>query len=117
MHPDLIPLHRMDELDALVAEDQPVVVFKHSGTCGISAEALDELVEHVSRSAGRVRYAIITVQTDRALSNAVAQRFGVRHETPQVLIVRGGRVVWSATHFRVTADAVSAALGADLVAQ
>jgi hypothetical protein len=34
----------------------------------------------------------------------------VRHETPQALLIQDGRVVWSASHFRVTADAVGAAL-------
>jgi thioredoxin 1 len=53
---------------------------------------------------------MVTVQTHREVSNAVAARLGVRHETPQALIVRGGRVVWSASHFRVTAKAVDAAL-------
>lgn len=119
MHPDLIALQRMDELDALMGPDnrQPIVLFKHSHTCGVSAEALDELHEHLRRKPRDARYAVITVQTHRALSTAVAQRFGVRHETPQVLLIRDGRVVWSATHFRVTAAAVSAALASDAVAQ
>ncbi len=119
MHPELVPLQQIEELDGLIhaAGGQPVVVFKHSYTCGVSAEALDELVEHLSRKRAGVRYAIVTVQTHRALSNAVAQRFGIRHETPQVLLIRDGRVVWSATHFRVTAEAVDAALSGESVVQ
>jgi len=50
------------------------------------------------------------VQTHRAVSNAIAQKLGIRHETPQALLVKGGRVVWSASHFRVTAAAVENAL-------
>ena len=55
-------------------------------------------------------YAMVTVQTHRDVSNAVARKLGVRHETPQALLIREGRVVWSASHFRVTAEAVDAAL-------
>jgi thioredoxin 1 len=44
------------------------------------------------------------------LSAAVAKRLGVRHETPQALLIRGGRVVWSASHFRVTGGALEAAI-------
>jgi bacillithiol system protein YtxJ len=53
---------------------------------------------------------MVTVQTHRDVSNAVSARLGVRHETPQALLVRDGRVVWAASHFRVTADAVQRAL-------
>jgi spore coat polysaccharide biosynthesis protein SpsF len=53
---------------------------------------------------------MVTVQTHRAVSNAVSARLGVRHETPQALLIRDGRVVWSASHFRVTASAVDDAI-------
>ena len=115
MHPDLTPLQRIDELDQLLTESaaQPLLLFKHSYSCGISAEALDELVDHLnSDRPPAVRYAMVTVQTHRDVSNAVAKRLGVRHETPQALVIRGGRVVWTASHFRVTAKAVDAALKA-----
>ena len=105
----------MDELDELLTDtgDRPVVLFKHSYSCGISAEALDELVDYLnSDGADAARYALVTVQTHRDVSNAVATRFGIRHETPQALIIRDGRVVWSASHFRVTRQAVEAAVKA-----
>ena len=121
MHPDLTPLEHLDELHRLIEESQsrPVLLFKHSYTCGTSMEALDELVTHLNdrgpeRSAPHEsrppQYAMVTVQTHRAVSNAVAQRLGVRHETPQALLIRDGRVVWSASHFRVTAAAVEDAI-------
>ena len=128
MHPDLTPLEHLDELHRLIEESQsrPVLLFKHSHSCGASLEALDELVAylndrgperstpHDGRSAPQesrpLQYAMVTVQTHRAVSNAVAQRLGVRHETPQALLVRDGRVVWSASHFRVTAAAVDDAI-------
>jgi bacillithiol system protein YtxJ len=102
----------MDELDrALAASDErPLLLFKHSFTCGISAEALDELIAHLHERHMDASYAMVTVQTHRDVSNAVARKLGVRHETPQALLIREGRVVWSASHFRVTAQAVEAAL-------
>jgi bacillithiol system protein YtxJ len=115
MHPDLLPLGHVDELDRLLDESQtrPVLLFKHSRTCGTSMEALDELIEHLNDRephSADPRYAMVTVQTHRDLSNAVAKQLGVRHETPQALLIRDGRVVWSASHFRVTANAVQTAL-------
>lgn len=125
MHPDLRSLEHVDELHGLIDESQsrPVLLFKHSYTCGVSLEALDELVAHLNdrgpkglerESAPRhdcpPQYAMVTVQTHRAVSNAIAQKLGVRHETPQALLVKNGRVVWSASHFRVTAAAVENAI-------
>lgn len=112
MHPNLTPLEGLEELDRLLAasERRPLLLFKHSYTCGTSAEALDELVAHLHESPPNVHYAMVTVQTHRDVSKAVAEKLGVRHETPQALLIRGGRVVWSASHFRVIADAVQDAI-------
>jgi bacillithiol system protein YtxJ len=112
MHPQLTPIHRLDQLDQLLSESQerPILLFKHSYTCGISAEALDEIVEHINHEAADARYAMVTVQTDRELSNLVASRLGVRHQTPQAIVVKSGRVVWSASHFHVNASEIRQAL-------
>ena len=114
-HADLLPVHEIDELDKLLSESEqrPLLLFKHSYTCGISAEALDELLAHLDGDkAASARYALVTVQTHREVSNAVARKLGVRHETPQALLVRDGQVVWTASHFRVTANAMLEAIRA-----
>jgi len=112
MHPDLTHVQHLDELEVLLAEstDRPLLLFKHSLSCGTSYEALDELIEHLNEDRLPARYAMITVQTHRELSTAVAKRLGVRHETPQALLIRDGRVVWSASHFRVTGGALETAI-------
>jgi bacillithiol system protein YtxJ len=99
------PLHDVQSLDAAIAEscERPVLLFKHSRHCGVSCEALDELQTHVDASDGSVAYKMITVQTHRLVSDAVSERLGLRHETPQAILLRGGKVVWNASHFRITA--------------
>ena len=112
MHPSLIQLHDVAQVDQLISasDPRPLVIFKHSRSCGTSAQAFDELIEHLDASDADVRYAIVTVQTHRDVSTAISRRLEIRHETPQALIVQDGRVVWSASHFRVTAEAVNAAI-------
>jgi bacillithiol system protein YtxJ len=112
MHPTIVRPQQIEDLDRLLAQtsDRPLLLFKHSLTCGTSAEALDELVDHLNEDQLDVRYAIVTVQSHRELSNAVSARLGIRHETPQALLIRHGRVIWSASHFRVTAAAVQSAI-------
>ncbi len=112
MHPDLTVLRAVDELDRLLAEsnNRPILLFKHSRTCGVSAEALDELVAYLDETVRSARYAVVTVQTHRDVSNAVASKLNVRHETPQVILVHEGRAIWSASHFRVNARELQRAL-------
>jgi bacillithiol system protein YtxJ len=115
MHPDLTALHQIEQLEQLIAESgqRPLLLFKHSYSCGVSAEALDELVAHLNDTGSDARYAMVTVQTHRTISNAVAERLGVRHQTPQAILVRQGRVVWSASHFRVNATEIGKALASE----
>ena len=109
----LPPLSHLDDLDAAIAEscERPVLLFKHSRTCGVSCEALDELHAHVEESQGSAAYKLITVQSHRQLSNEAATRLGVRHETPQAILLRDGRPVWTASHFRITKRQLDHALG------
>ncbi len=95
------------ELEGLFARShkEPVLLFKHSLTCPVSAAAYDEM-----RRVGR-EVALVVVQRARDVSNEVESRTGVRHESPQAIILRDGAVVWSASHWRVTAEEVGRALG------
>lgn len=100
---ELNDTQRLEELLGQAGE-QPVILFKHSDTCGISARALREMTK-VEKCV-----ALVTVQKARALSNEIESRFALRHETPQVLVVRDGKLAWSASHYRITADAVTRAV-------
>ncbi len=108
----LTPLTDVQSLDAAIAEscERPVLLFKHSRYCGVSCEALDELRSHIDGAAGPTAYKMITVQTHRPVSDAAAQLLGLRHETPQAILLRDGKVVWNASHFRITATELNQAL-------
>lgn len=108
----LTHLSDVSELQAAIAEsrERPVLLFKHSRTCGISHEALDELQTHVLRGTTPAVYKVITVQSHRGLSDEASALLGVRHETPQAILLKDGRAVWNASHFRITADRLDQAL-------
>jgi bacillithiol system protein YtxJ len=112
MHPNLRPVSDLAQLEQLITDShaQPVLLFKHSFTCGVSAEALDELVSHLDAGETSVQYGLITVQTHREVSNAAAARLGVRHQSPQAILIHGGRAVWNASHFRVNSDGIRSAI-------
>ena len=111
---NLMHLSDLDMFEAAIAEslERPVVLFKHSRTCGISCEALDELHAHLQDGSTDAAYKMITVQSHRRVSDGISQRLGIRHETPQVIVLRGGAAVWNASHFRITAQEIARVLSA-----
>ena len=86
------------------SKDKPVIVFKHSNACSISSRAYREL-EPLGDQVN-----ILEVQSAREVSRELANLTGVRHETPQVIVLRDGKAVWNASHFDVKADAVMQAV-------
>ena len=106
-----IPVTTEAELEGAIATsaDRPVLFFKHSQTCGLSAQAFDELDAWLAEAGEEPHVYIVTVQTHRHLSNELSRRFNIRHETPQVLLVRHGACTWHGAHFRVTGRTVRSA--------
>ena len=105
-----VPVTDAAALDELFArsDDAPVLLFKHSTTCPISAHAYREMSRLDAGAAGEV--ALVVVQTARPLSNEIAERTGVRHESPQAIVLRAGKPVWTASHYDITAAAVEQAV-------
>jgi bacillithiol system protein YtxJ len=108
----LTHLSDLDALETAIEEsrERPVVLFKHSRTCGVSCQALDELHRLAEQAARGATYKVITVQSHRSVSDHAARRLGVRHETPQAIVLRDGKPVWKASHFRITAESLAQAL-------
>ena len=90
------------------SEDQPVLVFKHSSACPVSAKAETQLQPLAEDSTLPV-YKLV-VQESRALSDEIAETLGIRHETPQAIVLDDGTPVFDASHFDVTTDAVRGAV-------
>jgi bacillithiol system protein YtxJ len=53
---------------------------------------------------------LVNVSRQHDLSEAIEARTGVRHESPQALVLQGGKSVWEASHFSITAEEVRSAL-------
>ncbi|MCI0485195.1 MAG: bacillithiol system redox-active protein YtxJ [Blastocatellia bacterium] len=111
---DLKELKNVEELDQALAEsdERPVLLFKHSATCPISARAFREFKSHLEAALPGVTYNLITVQSARRVSDEIEARLRVRHESPQAILVRNGRQVWNASHFSITAESLEEAIRA-----
>lgn len=105
-------LTNLKDLDAALARaaSQPILIFKHSATCGISAQAHEEIVTLLADPAWLTEVYVVFVPEGRLVSNEISTRFDLRHASPQILVVGDGVVRWHASHFRVTGQAIRAAL-------
>jgi bacillithiol system protein YtxJ len=109
---NLKELRTIEELSLTLEQssEKPVLLFKHSLTCPISARAFSEFQAYLQQADSRVSYKLITVQTARAVSNEVAARLNVLHQSPQAILVRDGREVWNASHFAINVSALAQAI-------
>ena len=85
------------------SKQKPVIVFKHSNACSISSRAYREMEKLDGVN-------ILEVQSAREISRELANLTGIRHETPQVIVLRDGKAVWNASHFDVKAADVMKAV-------
>ncbi len=83
------------------SHEMPVLLFKHSTTCPTSAGAWARFSRFAEEDR-KARFWRILVRENRALSQMVADQTGVKHQSPQVLLFRGGVVVGSKSQRAIT---------------
>ena len=99
-----------EDLEELIERSRtdPILIFKHSTQCSISIAVYDEFLKF-TEDASDVACGVVLVLENRRLSNTIASRFGVRHESPQAIVLRNGQPHWNASHWAITTDALSKA--------
>jgi thioredoxin 1 len=100
------PLTNATELDELftMSGEKPIVIFKHSNSCPISHDVRDGLISSTQEIFE------IVVQEHRELSNTVAEKTGIKHESPQALVIFNGNVIYKASHYDIIGSAILSAM-------
>ena len=106
MAANFVKLDTLENLERLFAEShsRPVVLFKHSTSCGISFGVYRE----VATVGSDVN--VVVIQTHREISNAIADRTGIRHESPQAIVLECGRATYHASHYDIEAAHIEATI-------
>lgn len=102
----IIPVADQEDLERLFAAsaEQPVVLFKHEYGCPISTHAYWEI------ASAPYEISLIDVARQKSLSLELATRLDIRHESPQVIVVRDGQAIYDASHWDISKDDVTRAL-------
>lgn len=110
---DMTKMTSIEQLNSAVeaTEDQPLLLFKHSTRCPISAHAYQEMNDYLHNNPNEhVKYGIIYVVEDRPVSNEAADKLGVKHESPQAILIKKGISVWHTSHSDITSATIANAL-------
>lgn len=100
-----IPLTFMGQLDELVAfsEQKPVLIFKHSTRCIVSRTALKQFEKEFDLG-DKIDAYFLDLLEYRDISNEIANRFGVYHQSPQLILIKNGRAVYNVSHDAIDAE-------------
>ena len=101
------PLNDMAQLDEIVAlsKKKPVAIFKHSTRCSISRMALKQFENEFDFSEKVTPY-FLDLIAFREISNDIASRFSVQHQSPQLILIKDGKAIYNASHSDIDAAAL-----------
>ncbi len=95
-----IDLDTMEQLDTIVENSKttPQAIFKHSTRCGVSRMVIGQFKKEYALEEGQLDLYYLDLIANRVISNEIANRFNVVHESPQLLVIKNGVVVKHASH-------------------
>lgn len=101
-----IPLELISQLDEIeaISEIKPVVIFKHSTRCSISRFALKQFESNFKYPKEKLEWYLLDLLKFRDVSNEIAHRYEVVHQSPQILLIKKGKVVLHESHDGIDAN-------------
>ena len=99
---ELTDLAQLDEIIA-VSNEKPVAIFKHSTRCSVSRMALKQF-ENEFNSSDKITPYFLDLITHRDISNEIATRFGVYHQSPQLILIKNGKATYNVSHSDIDAE-------------
>ena len=101
-------LNEEEQLNTIIEESkkQPVAIFKHSTSCGISHSIKHRLEGDWDFEANELKFYYLDLLAFRPISNEVANRFGVIHQSPQVIVFKDGAPTFSTSHHGISVSSI-----------
>ncbi len=102
-------LSSLEALDRIVVDSysQPVAILKHSTSCGISRMVLRQFEKEFDAETGNVKLYFLDLISNREVSNRIASKFNVPHESPQIILIKDGKSVYDASHSEINAGSLN----------
>jgi bacillithiol system protein YtxJ len=91
----------LEQLEELLNKEEKFFLLKHSLTCPVSHAAFQEYEKFTNENQEVPTY-YLAVQDSRPLSDAIAEKFQIKHESPQAILFSNGNPLWNASHWKIT---------------
>ena len=103
-----VPLSESSQLDTLIklSKTKPVLIFKHSTRCGISRMALKSFEKQYDLSTDQIELYFLDLLNYRGLSDEIATRFHISHQSPQVIVLQNEKVVYHDSHYQISVEEI-----------
>lgn len=101
-------LDDVDQIDHAieVSNEKPVVIFKHSTRCGISRMVLNQFQNNAEFDEEAVLLLYLDLLAHRNISDEIANRFGIMHQSPQMIILKDAEVVHHSSHSAIVPSTI-----------
>jgi bacillithiol system protein YtxJ len=96
-------MEQFDEIDE-ISQTKPVVLFKHSTRCSISRMALKQFDAEFNYPEEKIDWYLLDLLNHRDLSNEIASRYNIVHQSPQIVVIRNGKAVFNESHDSISAE-------------
>ena len=100
----------IEQFEELIQNNGTFFLLKHSLTCPVSQAAYQEYQKFADNENSIPAY-FLAVQDSRPLSNEIAEKFNIKHESPQAILFTDGEPRWNASHWKITKRSLADAVG------
>ncbi|TRO65307.1 bacillithiol system redox-active protein YtxJ [Christiangramia sabulilitoris] len=101
---ELNSINQLDEIEKISVE-KTVAILKHSTRCGVSRMVLRMFETDYDLDENEpVELYFLDLITYREISNEIASRFRVQHESPQLIVLKNREVVHHSSHQGISAN-------------
>lgn len=101
---EFILLESSDKLNELTESKKTQIIFKHNTTCPISKSVKQRLENEGEPLAGLAPFYLLDILSHRDISDAVAEKFDIPHQSPQLLVIHDGRCIYDEALYQISAS-------------
>ena len=102
-----------DDINKILKSDGVSIIFKHSTRCPLSSIAKKEFESFAETSPCYIQLYFVDIVQHRIVSNEIEHQTGIAHESPQIIVIGSGKVIWHTSHLNITKQAIEKALEKD----
>lgn len=94
---DIIDVSQLDSIEE-ESKSVPVLIFKYSTRCNLSTFMLKKFEKKFDYEGGSVKPYFLDIRAFRNISDEIAIRYGIAHQSPQIILIKGNRATYYANH-------------------